>query len=222
MTATETAPHLPRKIGPDLSGAAKARYLVGRGLAAEAAGWRSIGRTLTGRPRVAPGASAHSYDRPIRTVLTVFLGLSIIEVPIIDLIVHRWPAVRFPLLALGLWGVLTMTGMLLNYRSRPHSVGPDGIRVRSGGEVDIDLPWDAVSSVERRRRALPEAPALSLTGFGDDQALNQVMQDGTDIDITLEQPTRILLPQGEVVVSSVRIAVDDTDAFLAAVRTHIP
>ena len=115
-----------------------------------------------------------------------------------------------------------MLGMLLSYLTRPHAVGPDGIRVRSGGEVDIDLPWEAIASVERRRRSLTDAPALSLTGPEGDQALNHVAQDGTDIDIVLERPMTIDLPQGAVTVTAVRLSVDDTDRFLEAVRTHIP
>lgn len=86
----------------------------------------------------------------------------------------------------------------------------------------IDLPWEAIASVERRRRSLPEAPTLSLTGSGDTTVLNHAVQDGTDVDIELEQPTVIDLPQGQVTVWAVRISVDDTDAFLDAVRTHIP
>jgi hypothetical protein len=223
-----TAPHepaadtRPRKIGPELHGSARTRHLIARATAMEAAGWRSIGRAIALRPRVPAGATAHSYDKPFRTVLVVFLALSAIEVPIVDLITHPWPAVRFPLLVLGIWGVLTMTGMLLSYYTRPHAVGPAGIRVRNGGEVDIDLCWDVIASVERRRRPLADSPSLSLTGSNDDQVLNHVAQDGTDIDINLEAPTLIRLPQGDVTVSAVRISVDDTDAFLHAVRTHIP
>lgn len=212
----------PRKIGPDLHGSARTRHLVARATAIEVAGWRSIGRAITRRPRVPEGASAHSYDKPVRTILIVFLVLSAIEVPIIDLITHPWPAVRFPLLALGIWGVMTMLGMLLSYYTRPHAVGPEGIRVRNGGEVDIDLPWEMIAVVEKRRSSLLDSPTLALTGSDDHQVLNQVIQDGTDIDITLEAPALLRLPQGDVMVSAVRISVDDTEAFLDAVRLHIP
>lgn len=227
MTVRETAQGVdpsasePRKISPDVQGAAKIRYLLRRALASEAAGWRSIGRAIARRPQVPAAASAHRYDAPVRTIMIVFVALSAVEVPIIDLIVHRWPAVRFPLLALGIWGVLTMLGMLLGNSTRPHAVGPDGIRVRHGGEVDIDLRWEVIASVGRTRRSL-SARGLTLTGEPHDQALNQVVQDGTDIDITLEGPTTLALPAGDVVVTSVRIAVDDVPAFLDAVRTHIP
>lgn len=222
-TEQDATPHLdePRHIAPNMQGSAKARYLARRALAVEAAGWRSIGRAITRRPRVPRGASAHAYDGRVRTVMVVFLALSAVEVPIIDLIAHPWPAVRFPLLVLGIWGVLTMLGLFLGNYTRPHAVGPDGIRVRNGGEVDIDLPWAVVQSVERRRRAL-HTRSLSLTGELHDQALNQVVQDGTDVEITLERPTTLRLPAGEVIVTSVRISVDDVPAFLDAVRTHIP
>lgn len=212
----------PRRIGPQLHGAERIRHSIRRGSAMEAAGWRSIGRALAGRPRVPRGASRFSYDRPVRTILIVFLVLSAIEIPLIDLLVHPIPWLRWPLLALGVWGVLTMLGMLLGYLTRPHAVGPEGIRVRHGGEVDIDLPWQVVASVERRRHSLSGAPQLSLTGEGEEQTLNQVIQDHSDIQITLEEPTLLRLPHGDVTVGAVRISVDDPVAFLDAVRRHMP
>ncbi|WP_221584563.1 hypothetical protein [Microbacterium sp. G2-8] len=221
-TSTIATSPAPRRIGEVAHGRARARQILERGTAMEAAGWRSIGRWVTRRPVVPPGAAGFSYDKPIRTILIVFLALSAVEIPIIDLITHRWPLVRFPLLALGIWGVLTMLGMLLGYLTRPHAVGPGGIVARHGSLIAIDLPWEVVASVSRRRRALPEAPAASLTGPEDDAALNLVVQDGTDVDIVLEEPTAFELPQGSVVVTSVRIAVDDVPAFLDAVRHHIP
>lgn len=212
----------PRRIGPQLHGPARLRHGIRRGTAMELAGWRSIARAVTGRPRVPAGASGFTYDRPVRTILVIFLVLSAVEIPVIDLLVHGIPWLRWPLLALGVWGVLTMLEMLLSHVTRPHSVGPAGIRVRHGGEVDIDLPWAVIASVERRRHALSDAPQLSLTGAGDEQVLNQVIQDCSDIEIALEEPTLLRLPQGAVAVSKVRLSVDDPAAFLDAVRTHIP
>lgn len=222
MTQTAARDAEPRRLGPNLRGADRLRHGIRRGTAMEAAGWRSIGRAISGRPRVPRGASGFTYDRPVRTILIVFLVLSAVETPIIDLLVHGIPWLRWPLMALGVWGVLTMLGMLLGYLTRPHAVGPDGIRVRHGGEVDIDLPWDVIASVRRRRHSLSGAPQLSLTGSGDEQALNHVIQDHAEIEITLERPTLLQLPQGDVTVSTVRISVDDPAGFLDAVRTHIP
>lgn len=217
-TGTSTA---TERNGPE-RGLARLRRLGRRAVAMEVAGWRSIGRAVFRRPTVPHGASAHHYDGPIRSVLVVFVVLSAVEIPVVDLITHRWPAIRFPLLVLGIWGATTMLGMLCGYVTRPHAVGPDGIIVRNGAEVEVVLPWDDVVSVAHRRRALTDARSTSFTGPDDDRTLNLVVQDGTDIDIELEGPTTVGLPKGPATVNRVRVAVDDGAAFLDAVRRHIP
>lgn len=212
----------PRRIGPDRHGAEKMRHGIRRGSEMELAGYRSIWRWMSRQPYVPDGANGFSYDKPVRTILVVFIVLSAVEIPLIDLLVHRIPWLRWPFIALGVWGVVTMVGILLGHLTRPHAVGPRGIRVRHGGEVDIDLPWEAVRSVERRQHALTGAPQLSLTGAGDAQVLNHVVQDHSDIEIVLEEPMLLRLPQGEATVSALRISVDEPAAFMDAVRTHIP
>lgn len=212
----------PRRIGPQRQGAERIRYGIQRGTALELAGYRSIWRWITREPVVPRGASGFGYDKPIRTILVVFIVLSAVEIPVIDLLVRDIPWLRWPFIVLGVWGVVTMLGILLGNLTRPHAVGPDGIRIRHGGEVDIDLRWEVIAAVERRRHALTGAPPLSLTGSGDDTVLNQVIQDHSEIEIALERPTTLVLPQGEVTVSAVRLSVDDPAGFMSAVRTHIP
>lgn len=208
-TATEARP-IPRR--------AAAR----RTIDALTIGVRSLVGVLLRRPAVPTGASAHPHSKAMRPVLLAILGISLVEVPIVDLVVHPWPWLRWPLLVAGVWGVLSMLGMLLAMHRNPHAVGPAGIRLRSGELVDVALPWDDVAMVERRRHAMPGAPTLSLVGEGDEVALAHVAQDGTDVDVVLERPTPIDLPGGTVTVSRVRLSVDDVGAFLDAVRTHIP
>lgn len=193
-----------------------------RAASREAAAWLAIYRFVFRRPRVPAGALAFGYDKATRGMFAPFILLCIIEVPIVDLIVHPWPLIRIPLLAVGIWGAVFMIGMLCGYVTRPHSVGPEGIRVRNGGEADIALPWDLIASVARRRRSVQSPKAFTLEGEGDDQILNSVAQDHTHIDIELEQPAYLRLPAGEVRVREVRIAVDDPQAFLDAVRRFIP
>lgn len=212
----------PRRIGPQREGRDRLRYGIRRGSEMEMAGYRSIWRSISRAPQVPEGASGFRYDKPIRTILVVFIVLSAVEIPLIDLLVHGIPWLRWPFIALGVWGVVTMLGILLGYLTHPHAVGPAGIRIRHGGEVDIDLPWDVIASVERRKHALTGAPPLSLTGSIDEQVLNQVIQDHSEIEIALEEPVLLRLPQGEITVSAVRVSVDDPAAFLDAVRTHIP
>lgn len=187
---------------------------------AEVGVWRSLYRWLFRRRRVPRGASGFTYHSPVLTILIIFIVLSAVEIPIVDLIVHRWTWVRIPLLALGIWGVTWMIGLLLSYITRPHSVGPDGIRARYGADVDVDLPWDAVASVEKSRDVAEKAPRFREESHGRTLALR--MQDETNVLVLLENPVPARL--GEVVheVDAVRIWVDDLDGFMTAVRTHIP
>ena len=182
--------------------------------------WQSLCRWVLRRPRVPQGASGFAYHSPILTILVIFIVLSAIELPIVDMIVHPWPWLRIPLLILGIWGLTWMFGLLLGYLTRPHAVGPDGIRARMGTEVDVDLPWAVVASVERSRDVAEKAPKIRDEEYGRTLALR--MADETNVLIVLEHLVRTRVGGDEVEVDAVRLWVDDLDGFLDAVRTHIP
>ncbi|WP_136707262.1 hypothetical protein [Agromyces sp. H66] len=207
--------------------------LVTRALMLELRIYASIGRFIARRPAIAPGAAGFGYHKPVLTVLIIFIGLSAVEIPIVDLIVHRWPAVRIAFLVLGIWGVTWMFGLLCAYLMRPHTVGPDGIRVRHGLEVDLPFSWDDIASVEHRRRVdEPKSPRFDETVRQDQEGLDASrtlvyrMQDATDIEIELERPIAVRLPGGganggEQTITGVRIWVDDPRAFMDEVRKHL-
>lgn len=190
---------------------------VRRAVRLEAAGWRSIGRFVTRRGIVPPGAERFSYDKPVRPILVAFIALSAVEVPIVDLLVHPWPWIRIPLLVLGIWGVTFMIGMLLGAITRPHAVGPDGLRIRHREEFELVLPWEFVASVARHR-----GPRRERTFTLDDGMVTIVVQDGTNLEVETEQPVGVQLPDGtHGEVERVRFHVDDSDAYLEAVRRHL-
>jgi hypothetical protein len=187
---------------------------------AEVGIWKSLYRWIFRRPRVPEGADAFTYHSPILTILVIFIVLSAIEIPVIDLIVHPWPWVRIPLLALGVWGVTWMLGLLLSFLTRPHAVGPGGIRARYGADVDIDLSWDVVSSVEPSRDVTEKAPRVRDEEHGRTLALRT--QNEANVLIRLEHPMTARFGDDHVEFDAVRLWVDDLDGFLSAVRTHIP
>ncbi|MFE5671352.1 hypothetical protein ACFQ58_07045 [Agromyces sp. NPDC056523] len=209
------APSVARRLGAFLLRALRVELRI----------YANIGRFVARRPAIAPGAAGFGYHRPVLTILWIFIVLSAIEIPILDLIVHRWPAVRIAVLALGIWGLTWMLGLLFGYLMRPHTVGPDGIRVREGLETDILLSWDDIASVARERR-VDEPKTAKVTEKDGARTLSLRMQDETVIRIELERPTPVRLPGtapkgGEQLVDDVRIWVDDPTGFMAAVRTHI-
>lgn len=192
-----------------------------RALHAELRVYSSIGRAITRRPAIPPGGTGLGYHRPVLTVLFIFIGLSAVEIPIIDLIVHRWPPVRITMLVIGIWGVTWMLGMLCAMLMRPHTVGPDGIRVRSGLEIDVAVSWNDIASIAVSRRVdEPKQPRVS------DGEYSERMQNETNILIELERPTRIRLPGlapkgGEHVVDSIRLWTDEPRSFIAAARPFL-
>ena len=196
-----------------------------RVLLVELAIYANIGRFIARRPAIPRGAVGFGYHRPVFTVLMIFIVLSAVEIPIVDLIVHRWPAVRIAFLVLGIWGVTWMFGLLCAYLMRPHTVGPDGIRVRQGLETDIALSWDDIASVARVKRVdEPKSPRFEEADAT--RTLVYRMQDETDIEIELERPTVVRLPGhgsrgGAQTITGLRIWVDDPQAFMDEVRTHL-
>ncbi len=205
---------------------ARAGAFAMRALRVELRIYTSIARAVVRRPAVAAGASGFGYHRPVLTILVIFIGLSAIEIPILDLIVHRWPAIRIALLVLGIWGLTWMIGLLCAFLVRPHTVGPAGIVVREGLEIDIPLSWDDIASVARRRTVdEPKSPRITPSHGIPTLALR--MQDETNVEIVLERPTAVRLPGttpkgGTHHVEVVRLWTDDVEGFLEAVRRHIP
>lgn len=196
-------------------------YIARRALALEIGIYQSIYRFVFRRPRVPTGAVGFTYHKQVWTILMIFIGLSAFEIPIIDLIVHRWPVVRIAFLALGIWGLTWMIGLALGFVTRPHSVGPDGIRVRNGAETDVPLPWDDVESVGLAPQT-DEAKSPRVTE--DDEGKRTLwmrMQNETNIEVALERAVTIRLPSGPETVDVVRFWVDEPKAFLAEVRRHI-
>lgn len=182
--------------------------------------WTGLYRFIFRRPRVPAGATAFAYHAPVHTILLIFIALSAIEIPVVDLIVHRWTWVRVPLLIAGIWGVTWMVGLLFGYLTRPHAVGPDGIRARMGTEVEVRLPWEVVRSVERSRDVVEKAPRLRDEPHG--RTLGLRMQDETNVLVLLERPVSARVAGVPADIDAVRIWVDDLDGFMSAVRTHIP
>lgn len=213
------------KTQPDASVWRRIGGFAKRALLLELSIYASIGRFIARRPAIPRGAAGFSYHKPVLTVLIIFIVLSAVEIPIVDLIVHRWPVVRVLFLILGIWGVTWMFGFLCAYLMKPHTVGPDGIRVRQGLEVDLAFSWDDIASVARNKRVdEPKSPRFEETDAS--RILVYRMQDETDIEIELERPTVVRLPGGgakggEQTITGLRIWVDDPRAFMDEVRKHL-
>lgn len=187
-----------------------------------AVGWVSAARVLARRPNVEPGATAVSYVGGMRTVLVVLIALCAVEIVVLDLVLRSWPAIRFPVLVLGVWGLLFMLGATAGQIAHPHVVGPDGVRIRSGPLVEVAVPWDAVDRVVVRRHGLEGTAWVQVHDETDDGGVVSFpVQSTTTAEVVLARPLLLILPKGPVTARAVRFHADDTIALMAAVRTYL-
>jgi hypothetical protein len=196
-------------------------YLARRAIMMEIRGYQSIYRFSFRRPKVPPGAVGFSYYQPILAILIVFVSVSAVELVVVDLIVRRWAYIRIPVLILSIWGLIYMLGFLFGMLTRPHAVGPVGIRARYGPEIDIPLSWDDIDSVTRRRDTVQtKQPRVSVDGDGD-ATLHLRMQNETNIAVQLKRPIEVRLPQGPETISKINLYADDSQAFMNEVWRYL-
>lgn len=202
------------------------RQLACRALRAELRVYSSIGRAIARRPAVERGGTGIGHHRPTLTVLIVFIVLSAVEIPILDLITHRVPWLRIACLILGIWGVTWMVGLLCAMLMRPHAVGPSGIRVRNGLEVDVPISWDDIAEIRVSRRTdQPKSPRISADDAGAGEYAERVQYE-TNIVVELEAPITVRLPgdatkSGTSEVVRVRLWADDPQRFIASARPFL-
>jgi hypothetical protein len=203
--------------------AGKTGPLLRRAAATEAAMWRSMAVWLRRRPLpLAEGDEPFPYIGVVKPILGVFIGLSIVEIPIFDLIVRKvvpWDPARWIVLVLSIWGLLWMVGFAASLKIHPHVVGDAGLRVRLAAGLDFTVPWDDVETVSKRYRSLPSSRSVQVEEEGDRRVLHVVMASQTSVDVRLRRPLSFVLPKGETPpVDEVRLYADDPDALVRKAR----
>jgi len=204
---------------------ARVRALLKRAAGLEKHLYASIGRAILRRPAIPPGARGFRYDSSTLPLLVVFIFVSAIEVVAIDLIVHRWPPVRIAFLVIGVWGLIWMIGLLCAHVMRPHTVGPEGVRIRDGLDLDLAIAWDDVHAVAIRKHSPAAKPPRLIEGDGT-RTLVIAVSSATNLEITLEGPTAVRLPGGPPTgghqqITAIRLWADDPKAYLTEVKKHI-
>ncbi|GID28532.1 hypothetical protein [Paractinoplanes brasiliensis] len=192
-----------------------------RAAAAEAATWRNLALWVSRRPVELHGGQAYGYLGVVKPILGVFLVLSVVEIPILDLIVKHvvpWGPARLIMLAISVWGLLWMLGFLGGMIRHPHLVVDEGLRVRMGPGIDLTVPWADVESIGKRYRSMPSSRAAQF----EDGALHIVVGSQTSIDVRLRRPLAFDVPRGpSEPVSELRLYADDADGLVRAARTHL-
>ena len=183
--------------------------------------WRSLGLWAARRvPGDGPGIQALAYGKDQRPLLLAFIFLSALEIPVVHLLLP-WEVARLALLALGVWGLLWMLGLLAAMKVHPHLVGPDGLRVRYGTFVDLEIPWDHVEDVRLLRASVPTKSSLHVAEEGPGVVASVPVMKMTRVAVRLRLPLAVPFDGGTRSVCEVRLHADAPAAYVAAVRRHL-
>ncbi|GGO24855.1 hypothetical protein [Micromonospora parathelypteridis] len=211
MTDTKTSTRV--QVGP----------LLRRAAEVEAAMWRSLFLWALRRPLpLAPGDEPFGYLGVVKPILGIFIGLSVVEIPIFDVVVTHvvpWRPARWIVLGLGIWGLLWMIGLFASMTIHPHVVGDRGLRVRLSSGIDIWIPWTDVEALRKRYRSLPSSKSVQVEQEGDRRVVSVSVGSQTSIDVLLRRPLTFDLTNCRTEpVNELRLYADDPDGLLSSAR----
>ncbi len=197
--------------------------LLRRAARAEAATWRSLYVWARRNPLpLEPGDEPFGYLSVVKPILGIFIGLSVVEIPIFDVVVTHvvpWRPARWIVLGLGIWGLLWMIGLFASMTIHPHVVGDRGLRVRLSSGIDIFIPWTDVEALRKRYRSLPSSRSVQVEQEGDRQVVSIAVGSQTSVDVLLRRPLTFDLPRGgSAPTNELRLYADDPDGLLRSAR----
>ncbi|MBE3013695.1 hypothetical protein IL992_31615 [Microbispora sp. NEAU-D428] len=169
------------------------------------------------RVGVPPGATALTYSREQAPVLLVLLFLMTVETIGVDLLLIGMDvpdAVRLPVLAADVYGIVYCLMLGAACATRPHVVTGKELRIRYGVYFDLRVPRDLIASV-RLSRSYDERAMVRVA----DGRLSVAVSHQTNVTVELVEPVTVVRPLGSRAEASViRLFADDPRAALDALR----
>lgn len=133
------------------------------------------------RHGVRPGTETVGYARMVTPVMGLWIFASALEIPLVH-VLTPWHSVRLALVAVGIWGLAWMIGMLVSLRVHPHLLDEEGITVRYGPMVAVPVRWDDLERVEARERDWPSSVRTV-----------QWSEDGDELAVAVSSRTNLVL-----------------------------
>ncbi|MDO3645389.1 hypothetical protein [Nocardia mangyaensis] len=180
--------------------------------------WVSLARAIARKPDINGGVPIR-YAGADSAMLWAFLVVSAIEIPAVHLLIP-WPPVRLIALALGLWGVFLLLGMIAAHHMYPHVLGRDDLRVRHLRRTQLAIALPDIRAVRPDLRAYDGAKSLELSGV-DGKTLAVIVGSSTNVRVDLVEPRTFPTAHGEYTVSAVAFWADDPAAAVSAIRAAI-
>ena len=195
----------------------RAREEIGQELAL----YRSLARWIARRPDVPTGTIPIRYAQLSGPMLWLWIFGSASEVVVVEVVLRsidaRWAdIVRFPVLVLGIWGVLWMLGQLAAYKVRPHLLAAEHLRIRSGSRTWVVVP---LQSIAHARAAEHSYPGVVKTLHHEDNLLLIGVNLRTNLELALDRPIDLDTSHGTRTTDRVGLWVDNPRAAAAQLQT---
>ncbi|MGM7645703.1 hypothetical protein ACSVDM_12460 [Nocardia sp. JW2] len=178
--------------------------------------WVSLARAITRKPDIAGGTPIR-YAGAMSAILWAFVVVSAVEIPAVHLIIP-WAPVRLAALALGIWGLLWMLGLLAAHHVYPHVLTPDYLRVRYLRRTELAIPLSALRAVRPDMRGYDESKTLHRTANG---TIALPVGSSTNIRVQLAAPQTFSTPQGDLTSSTIAFWADDPQTAIGAIKAAI-
>jgi hypothetical protein len=159
-------------------------------------GWRA-------KPHIPEGwRSCLLQEQSEKAFLFAAAGLaSVFEIVPVHLLVHRWSSITAWILsAVSLYGMIWLLGLSRSLVLRPTLVGPESLTIRYGLIAQLEVPRDALSSVERVTSSTASVMALPRGA-------------GPNVELTFTRPLRLKRVFGSRMVSRIALCVEDEGEF---------
>ena len=169
------------------------------------------------KPFAPEGALAFSYHKKsgYAALLYALAGACCVELAVVDIVVRtRAPGAANVFIVLGAFSALWLLGFARAVQLRPVLVNGQAVLVRNGLRAQIDLPRDAIASIDVGRRAFEPSSTAGYLRVG---------MGTSTVALTLREPLRVHGAYGtSKLVSRLALALDEPTAFAAALSAKKP
>jgi hypothetical protein len=160
--------------------------------------------------------SAVEYARAEAPTAYGLVFVFVVETVGVSFMLAPYPVAHRVMLLVDLYTLLLVLGLHAAAVTRPHIVGPGGLRIRRGARLDLRIPLERIASARYDLR-FPDA------NKSEDGVLDVAIASQTSITIKLTHPvTTVSLLGRPAEVHTVRCHADEPQAAVAAIKKLLP
>jgi hypothetical protein len=194
---------------------------VARLIALEPRMWVCLFRWLILRRPLTPEEFRYSKRSPMGALLALICLTTPVEIFAYELLIP-WAAVRWALAIVTVYSLIWLFGLYASLQTLPYRLESGGLRVRYGLLAAGAVPYDRIAEVVAERRKAPGGREGVQTAPA--QQAGYIATGGrTDVTLRLRAPVALAgLLKPTPPLTTLRLAVDEPDRFVAALRARLP